>query len=373
MTLLQYGPDRTAARAVVRPFQPVSWAYMHLGRPGLDARHSQLRAIRERVSAGGANPASIEALSDRLQQAPVAPSTLAVFAASDGTIVHEQALAIADFDDVAGYSSPADVSALLAADQARPPFVCAEVDRVGADITYAPGGNGVEHQVSVVGPDDEIRPTASAGRAGLLQSRYENRAYDSWQHNARRVAERIDEYAARVDAQAVIICGEERVAGLVGDALHLPHDVLVEYLDGSRAAGHDRTVQARRIRGALDRVAERQTSQLLATFAEDLGTGRAVQGAGDTVSALAAGRVAILLVDPATAVGSVWFGTGGTELYSDDDQVLLAPGPVESGPLVSVAIRAALLSGAQVRMLPPGTAPTLLDGIGALCRFGAPT
>jgi Bacterial archaeo-eukaryotic release factor family 2 len=373
MTLLQYGPDRTAARAIVRPFQPVSWAYMHLGRPGKDARHSQLRAIRERVGAGGASLASIEALSDRLQQAPVSPSTLAVFADTDGTIVHEQALPLEHFDDVAGYSSPADVSALLAADQARPPFVCAVVDRLGADITYAPGGDGAEHEVSVVGPDDDIRHNAPGGWAGLSQSRYENRAHDSWQHNARRVAERIDDYAVLVDAQAVIICGKERATGLVGDALHVAHDVLVEHLDGSRTAGHDRAAQARRLRDALDRVAERQTRQLLATFGEGLGTGRAVQGARDTVSALAAGRVAILLVDPAAAVGNVWFGAGATELYADHDQALLAPGAVESGPLARVAIRAALLSGAQVRILPAGAEPTPLDGIGALCRFGAPT
>src|SRR6476646_9176386 len=98
MTLLQYGPNRTAARSIVRPFEPVAWAYMHLGRPGLDERHSQIRAIRERLAADGASAACVDALTERLQQAPVSPAALAVFADADGTILHEQALAFEQFD-----------------------------------------------------------------------------------------------------------------------------------------------------------------------------------------------------------------------------------------------------------------------------------
>ena len=131
--------------------------------------------------------------------------------------------------------------------------------------------------------------------------------------------------------------------------------------------------QVRRLRDALDRVSERQTRQLLAAFAEELGTYRAVQGVRDTVSALAAGRVATLLVDPVAVAGNIWFSAGATELYAAHDQAILATGPIDSGPLARVAIRAALLSGAQVRILPPETGPTPVDGIGALCRFGAPT
>jgi peptide subunit release factor 1 (eRF1) len=373
MALLQYGPDRTAARSIVRPFDPVSWAYMHLGRPGRDGRHTQVRAIRERLIADGASPAGVEAVSDRLQQAPVSPTAFAVFADLDGTILHEQALAFGRFDDVAGCTSPADVSALLAADQARPPFVCAVVDRIGADVTYAAGGSAVEREVGIVGPDDDIRHNAPGGWAGLSQSRFEHRAQDSWQHNARRVAERVEGYVAQVDAQAVIIGGEAHVAGLVVDALRVPEGVLVEHLDASRAADRDRAEHARRLHDALESVAERQTRRLLDAFVEDLGTDRAVQGLHDTVSALAAGRVSTLLVEPVAANDRVWFSSGATEVYPGRDQANQSMKPIDSGPLALVAVRAALLSGARVRILSPGSAPTPADGVGALCRFGSAT
>src|SRR5690349_15917135 len=259
MTLLHYGPDRTAARGIVQPFEPVAWAYLQLGRLGLDERHSQIRAIRERLAADGASNACGESIAERLRRAPVAPATYAVFADADGMILHDQALPFEQFDDVAGYTSPADVTALLAADQIRPPFVCAVVDRAGADLTYASGGNADEREVSVTGPDDDIRHNAPGGWAGLSQSRFENRAQDSWQHNARRVAEQIDAYVAKVDAQAVIIGGEERIAGLVTDAMHVPDVVLVEQLDASRAADRDRAAHTRRLRAELERIAERQT------------------------------------------------------------------------------------------------------------------
>ena len=371
MTLLQYGPNRTAARGLVQRFEPVAWAYLQLGRLGLDERHSQVRVIRERLAADGASARCIEALADRLRHAPVAPATLAVFADADGTILHDQTLAFEQFDDVAGYSSPADVSALLAADQVRPPFVCAVVDRVGADITYASGGDSASRAVSVTGPDDDIRHNAPGGWASLSQSRFEHRAQDSWRHNARRVAERVEGYAAKVDAQAVIIFGEERVTGLVSEAMHLPDVVLVERLDGSRAADRDRATHTRRLRESLARVADRQTAQLLDTLVEELGTDRAVQGVSETVSALAAGRVSTLLVDPVAAARDIFFSAGATELWTDHDDAMQSMRPIESARLARVAIRAALLSGARVRILPTKVVSAPVDGIGAVCRFGA--
>ena len=97
--------------------------------------------------------------------------------------------------------------------------------------------------------------------------------------------------------------------------------------------------------------------------------GAAVRGDRATLDALAAGRVATLLVvdDPADA-RPAWFG----------DQVLAASSPAAAqaqehscrrGRLVDVAIRAALLTRAEVLVLAPGQAPRLPGGIGAVCRY----
>jgi hypothetical protein len=137
---------------------------------------------------------------------------------------------------------------------------------------------------------------------------------------------------------------------------------------------------------------------VLERFAEELGQaaaggqagGLAVEGAAATLDALGRGQVATLLLtglfldDQRTA----WFGPAPTDVAADRDALagLGVPGPVQ-GRLVDVAVRAALGTGAEVRVLdsadetrpaadrgathdapaPPEHAPR--DGLGALLRF----
>ena len=141
-------------------------------------------------------------------------------------------------------------------------------------------------------------------------------------------------------------------------------------------AGEQQRLHLAAAEGAPDPGAERGT--------------RAVEGAGATLAALARGQVATLVLtglfldDRRTA----WFGPAPTDVAADRDTLagLGVPGPVE-GRLVDVAVRAALGTGAEIRVLdpadetrpatdrgathdapaPPEHAPA--EGLGALLRF----
>jgi hypothetical protein len=369
--VVNYGPSPTAAREIVRPFEPVAWVYARLSIEGESERALQCRHIADVLEREGAPGPAIGALHSRLIHAAVAPLTLALYARPDGSIVHEQRLPDTEVDDRIGYTLPPDVIALLERDQSRPPFVHVVIDRTGADLTSSTGGSAIERHSVVVGQDDEIERNAPGGRSGWSQSRYQRRAEDSWKHNAHQVADELAVATARVGAQAIVLSGDVRAVQLLEERLPDDPTVFVRHLTGSRSADGSQAVRASRLNATLSEIAHAQNQHLLQVFQSYLGpAGHAVQGADATIAALAAGRVATLLVTPNAVAREVWFGAAGTEVYRDHATALLGERSIHAGPLVHVAVRAALLSGASVRILPADGEVAPAEGIGALCRFG---
>jgi peptide subunit release factor 1 (eRF1) len=193
---------------------------------------------------------------------------------------------------------------------------------------------------------------------------------DSWRHNARQVAAEVAAAAARVGAQALVLSGDVRAVQLLEQRLPDDPTLFIRHVTGSRSADGSQLARAARLATALKEIEQAQTQHLIQVFQAYLDpAGRAVQGRQATLAALAADRVATLLVSPETAAGQAWFGEQGTAVYLDRESALVAGRPIHSGRLVDVAIRSALLSGARVRILPPGLDGAPVEGIGALCRF----
>jgi hypothetical protein len=113
------------------------------------------------------------------------------------------------------------------------------------------------------------------------------------------------------------------------------------------------------VAGLLDEVAEREGPG-----------GRAVTGRQRTLAALADGRVqTLLLAADAAERRTAWFGPGTRDVAADRKPLVAASLPAQRGPLEDVAARAAILTGAEVRVVAPKHAEDLTEGIGALCRF----
>ncbi|HEY5248490.1 MAG TPA: Vms1/Ankzf1 family peptidyl-tRNA hydrolase [Dermatophilaceae bacterium] len=366
------GPTLAAARSLVAPIDPVAYVYASLDiTTEADERDLRSRGSVKNLLQQGASKQAAAAIAARIAAAPPTPAILAAFAATDGTMLYEQILADAEHPDESGCQSPPPVTRLLVWEQNQPAYLLVVTDRTGADITAA-GAGQPEQTWTVVGPDDEIE--RKHGPGGWSQPSYQHRVEDSWRHNAARVAEEVATRVSAVSAQVLVLSGDVRAVQLLSERLPNDPGLLVHHITGSRAADGSQATRPRRVHQALREAAEAQTARLLEALHDNMGPGGlAVEDVMDTLDALASGRVATLLVRPFSADSRVaWFGAGPRDVYPDHDAAALSGEPVHSGRLIDVAVRSALLSGADVRVITQITPAEPVGGIGALCRYAAP-
>jgi hypothetical protein len=254
--------------------------------------------------------------------------------------------------------------------QEHPPYVHAVVDRSGADLQAHPGGAGEAFRQTVTGTDDEIVRNAPGGWS---QMRHQHRAEDSWEHNAALVADELGIALSRVSARLLLLAGDVRAVQYV--TKHLPtwvrREVSVRQVAGVRGKDGAEREHATEVEDQVRQWAQERTAAVLRSLAEGRSPdGRTVEAVRPTLDALARGQVGTLVVthDPQDE-RTAWFGLSPTEVSDRRETLLRADGPVECAPLTDVAVRAAVLTGAEVRVLQPGTADAPLQGLGGLCRY----
>ena len=258
------------------------------------------------------------------------------------------------------------VTPLLEADQLRLPHLVVLVDRTGADVSgYGPAGD-VEEIVTgdIQGP--RVQRTAPGGWS---QRRYQQRAIEAWEENASEVAEEVARLADRTGARLIAIGGDVHAVRLLEAAIPDRLRGLVRVLEhGTRAAGGDEEQLADELRRLVNtRIAE-ETVEVLRKFEEEKGQAdRAADGPARVVEALQMAMVETLLVhdDPADR-RTAWFGPEPPHLARDraDVEAMGVEHP-EEARLVDVAVRAAVGSGAAVRVVPGSVVG---DGLGAVLR-----
>lgn len=379
MAVLDQRIDRHMLEAVLRTAEPVASVYLGAA-PDVANEYqfswdTRWRPLATTLREQGADEATVAAL----EAAVAAPATnraargsgqVAAFA-QDGRVLALVVLPDLPGPDAARYSAPADVLPLLMWKQERPPYVLVVIDRTGADLESSIGAGSVTVRSAVEGPDDEIERNAPGGWEGLTQGRYQRRAEDSWAHNAATVAEAVASALQRTEAHALVVAGDVRATQLLLGRLPtwVHQSVVVKRVNGSRAADGSQRSRPEVVAGAVREAVEEHTAALWQRFLEERSLhGLAVAGAHATLGALAEGRVATLLVsaEPEDDM-EAWMGPAPTEVQPTDQ-----PDPpwagARRGPLACVAVRAAVLTGAQVRVLPTGSGFRPERGIGAICR-----
>jgi hypothetical protein len=257
----------------------------------------------------------------------------------------------------------------LAWRQASPPYVTVLVDRQGADlVAHGTDGRDLYRQAGGDGG-----PVHKANAGGWSQRRYEERAEHTWERNADDAAEQVAALARRVGARLVVAAGDERALTLLRDAM--PPDLIERFqvVAGGRSADGSEQSFDEAARVAVELAVNADTEAALEKFREELGQqDRAAEGPAATVTALAMAAVDVLLVapdDPDDA-RTAWFGPDPTVIAASADDVRgLGVGTPTEGRLVDVAVRAALATGATIRVVEPGAA--LAGGIGAILRWSA--
>lgn len=348
-----------AVRDLVRPVAPTVSVY--LGPRELNVREVDLRwrALAARLAAQHADGDTVTAVAQRLAGSEPGPDEIAVFA-SGGQVQLIQPLPGGPLLDRARFGVPASVVPLLDWYQRHPAYVSVLTDRTGADLTVVPAGAWYGSTYPVPGPDDEIERNAPGGWS---QPRYQRRAEDSWRHNAAAVAGAVVRAVRDSGTGLVLVGGDIRAEQLLREYLAplVRHGVAVHHVAGGRSPDGSAPGHAVATAAAVRGYADRRTAAMLTALDRHGGRrGTAVHGARATLAALAAGRVQTLFVADRDGDGR----TGALAVPAHH-----GAGPLVRGRLVDVAVRAALLTDADIRVVEPGT---VQDDIAALCRFRTP-
>ncbi len=289
---------------------------------------------------------------------------LAVIAAN-GEVLLRRALADDSGHDGARWGATAWLTPLLAAAQAATPYLVALLDRKGADIWgVADDGDIVDEQV-----DGADFPIHRSQQGGWSQRRLQQRVINTWEANAGEVAQAVADLAGRLHSERVLVAGEDHAVHAFLAAAPAALVPLIRKLDaGTR---HDPDAAAAEVERLVRSVQAEDTVSQIQAFRAELGGARhAASGARAVVGALQMAMVDTLLVhdDPADD-RRAWTAVDGSQVALEDRE-LTEMGVQEStaGRLIDVCVRAALMQGAEVRLVPGSL---LEGGIGALLRATA--
>lgn len=322
------------------------------------------RALRDQASHEGAEEDSLEALDGVVSGAHTRGQGLAAFT-SGATLELRRHLG-APIDDHAAVGSLPHLVPLLDWEQDHPRFAVVLADRAGAEI-HVVGGDRSDQAVSVDGEDDPIRKVQPGGWS---QRRYQTRAENTWEANAKRVA---DELATIVHSERidfVIVAGDVRAVQFLSEHL-VPEVESIAFEIDTEPDSLDE------IKEELETAAAAYTAQttraLLEKFQEERGQqDLAVEGAAATFEALRMAQVDTLLVSLGASESSAWFAGSDLTQAAPSKSSLTDIGleDVHEGSLVDVLVRCALGTGARIRILPALSEDQLpSEGVGGILRY----
>jgi hypothetical protein len=326
------------------------------------------RAVRDDAVTQGVPVEVLDAVDPIVPDAHLDGQGLALVASAAGMLHVEHAAQLPDRDLVRWASLPS-LLPLIAWRQQAPAYVTVLADREGADLTlHRRERPDVEREA---GGDDYPLRKPNAG--GWSQRRYHERAEHTWERNAADAAEQVVRLARRGDARLIVAAGDQRAVTLLQEALPAELTERLQVVSGGRSADGSEDLFEEQARVAVGLAVNADTDALMEKFREERGQDdRAAEGPEATLLALAMAAVDLLLVGPDDPDDgrTAWFGPEPTQVAAsaDDLRGLGVDEPVE-GRLVDVAVRAALGTGAGIRVVEYGAG--LDGGIGAILRWSA--
>jgi peptide subunit release factor 1 (eRF1) len=322
------------------------------------------RNLRRQLAEDGAPEAALGAVDPLTERAYTEGESLAVVAHARG-VLYSAHLPQPPEDDVAVVGELPHLTPLLAVMQRLLPHIVVVTDRLGAELI-------------VVQPDDADRRTTVEGEqshvtrsapGGWSQRRFQQRAENRWDGNAREVADHLTRLVDAHHPRLVVVSGDVRAVQFLRGQLPARVSALLAEVQGDYS---DLEEALRRTDELVAARADTETGGMLQALARELGQDAlAAAGAEATLRAVAAGQVDTVLLDPTRMAGRRAFydpASAQTALRRDD---LAAVGVTEpqSSALEDVVVRSALVTGAAVRIVPAGTTELGDDGVAALLRY----
>lgn len=331
-----------------------------------DADHRlelQWRAARRSLVEQGADETRLDSLEAHALADHATGSTRYVISADDGP-TFAGALPDQLGAPVAVFSRLPALTPLLGWTQRHRPHVLATIDRTGADLLVVRGAKTESETVE----GDELHVHRSKP-GGWSQRRFQQRAENTWEENARLTADAIADAVAESAAELVVLAGDPREVSLVLEDLPEEMKGLARVVSGSR---HDQSPMLEEAAVMEADEEARERVDLLERVRGAAAHGRAATDAAQTLEALRRHQVDTLL-----CVDDVNDEQRPRAVTSRNDRSMVALTAVAFGdldlesldsvPLVDAAVAAALTTGADVRVVPP--AAPVSEGVAALLRW----
>jgi hypothetical protein len=310
----------------------------------------------------------LEAVDPLIEGGHTAGATLAVVVSVDG-VAYQTGMASRPVREVlTRWGAVPYVLPLLAHAQSQVPFVALLASRASAEIVARlPEGERSEQVEGEQGPH-----LSRSSPGGWSQQRYQHRAEVIWERNAGEVADVLTRIVDEVRPRFVAAAGDVRALQFLRDQSPKRVQELLRVVGGEVPSLDPVLAEAA---GLVEQEVRGDAGALWERFAQERGRGPgglAAEGVEATLAALARSQVEVLLVaDDPDDERTAWFGAAPQQLAADRATVedMGEAMPVE-GRLADVAVRAALGTSADVRVLDPGDdGPELREGLGALLRF----
>lgn len=221
----------------------------------------------------------------------------------------------------------------------------------------------------------ESWPVHKPHAGGWSMARFQRSAEETWDENAKRIAEAATASADRVHARFVIVGGDVRERTIVLD--RLPTALREAAVTVHREVAPDAAPFDEAARAEAARQADMDSRARLDEFRARMSVAdprerQATEGVHDTLVALCDGLVSdVLLAVDTLSAATAWVGPGMTDAATEMDQLLErgVSRPVEDRADAAL-VRAAVGTDAELHFLPEG-ADLPAGGVAALLRAPA--
>jgi len=321
------------------------------------------REARDHLAGQGADAATLQAVQAALEGPELAAPGRAMFA-RDGRVVLTPALRVPPELPAAEFGPLPDVLPFLSQHLPPLPRVQVSVGRDGGAVV------GVDVRAASVPPEQPamagaaqhaggIEPVHKAHAGGLGRPRRETGIERNWDDNARDLAVRVQQTAARVGADYLLLAGDVKARGLLLRHLRPPLADNVVVVDAEIAADSPELAAAADVT-VSQRVA-RQDSQRFGEWHRLHAHGLGAEGLPAVVAALRDGLAAeVFLSRQPRRDAAVWTGPAPTDIAIAPadlaDRGVSEPVQVTAD---SALIRAVAGTDAELRFLPAATAQAL--------------
>jgi hypothetical protein len=365
---------------------PFATAYLDTSRTAENAVHEielRWRAARHELEQEGAGAAALDAMEAVVGEDRGVPGPHGrVLVAADDSLVLDLVLPRPPRREIARFAPLPHLMPLVAQAGAFVAHIVVLADRTGAEVrVVGPGAHEDDHEVR--GDDFNIRKVHAGGWA---QKKYQQSAENTWEKNAKLVADDVASAVRRTGAAIVAVVGDVRAVTDLREVLPEEAAKLVHVIDEPSQLD--------------DRVAElvasferQRTEQVLDEYQRERGRGEAaVEGLAPTVAALQQAQVeTLLLVDHPEADGELWIGPEPTLLALSEQELRdLGVDEPQRDRVDAALVRALVGTDAGIAVLsqtgdrdpldtvdddPPESVPSPVDlegGVGAVLRYSSP-